>query len=113
MFVSAGYDLAEDPEDIDYEAVETRRLLLKHFNTPEVAFKVMAVYGLNVKHAANGETVRVSYEKLGITSEVFCDYERPVDEYLVEAVTNLLLVAILDGHIKLDDLFLFTGVERA
>lgn len=112
MFVSAGYDLEVDPENIANEAIETRRLLLKHFNSPEAAFKMLAMFGLNIKHAANGETVRVSYEKLGITSEVFNDFERPPEEYLVEAVTNLLLVAILDGHIKLDDLFLFTGVER-
>lgn len=112
MFVSSGYHVGKDAASIDFKVVETRRLLLKHFNTAEMALKIIAIYGFDIKHAHHGETVRVSYEKLGVTSEVYGDYEKPVESYMVDAVLNLLETAIIDGHINTEELMLFTGITQ-
>lgn len=111
MFTSGGYHVG-DAGSVDMKVVETRRFLLKYLNNAEMALKCIAILGLDIKHAKHGETVRVSYEKLGVTSEVYGDYNKPVESYIVEAVLNLLETAIIDGHINTEDLLLYTGLKQ-
>lgn len=112
MFVSSGYFVGKDAATADMKVVETRRFLLKYLNSAEMALKCIAILGLDLKHAKHGETVRVAYEKLGVVSEVYGDYNKPVESYIVEAVLNLLETAIIDGHINTEDLLLYTGLKQ-